>query len=72
MNPGRDWNPDLEESYLLEYSEFEAKTFTLGKSGIYLRPVKVSALEPSPIARYSESTKMSSFSLLRFSSLGSN
>ena len=25
MNPGRGWNPNLEESYLLEYSESELK-----------------------------------------------
>ena len=27
MNPGRGWNPDLEETYLLEYSKSEAKMF---------------------------------------------
>ena len=28
MNPGRGWNPDLEESYLPEYSESKAEMFT--------------------------------------------
>ena len=27
MNPGRGWNPDLEESYLLENREYEAETW---------------------------------------------
>ena len=66
MNPGRGWNPDLEESYIPEYSESEDETFTKGTSGIYLRPVKVSAPDPSPILRYSESTKTISFSILGF------
>ena len=66
MNPGRGWNPNLEESYLLEYSESESKTWTRSTSGIYLRPVKVLAPEPSPISRYRESTKTISFSILGF------
>ena len=37
MNPGRGWNLDLEETYLPEYSEFEAKIFTQGTSEFYLR-----------------------------------
>ena len=49
MNPRKGWNPDLKESYLPKYSESEAENFTHGTSGIYLRPVKVSAPEPSPI-----------------------
>ena len=69
MNPGRGWNPDLEESYLPEYSESEVETFTQGISGIYLRPVKISAPDPSPISRYSEYTKTTSFSILGFSSM---
>ena len=28
MDPGRRWNPNLEESYLIEYSEYEAETWT--------------------------------------------
>ena len=72
MNHGRGWNPDLEESYLPKYSESEAETFTPCTSGIYLRPVKVLDPEPSQISRYSECTKMTSFSLLGFSGSGSN
>ena len=64
------WNPDLEESYLLEYSEYEDEIFTWGTSGIYLLSIKVSAHDPSPISRYSECTKMTSFSLLGFLVLG--
>ena len=70
MNLGRGWNPDLEESYLHEYSEYEAATFTQDTSGIYIWPVIVLAHDPSPISRYSECTKMTSFSLLGFFKLG--
>ena len=59
----------MEESDLLDYSEFEAEMFTQGTSGFHLRPVKVLALKPSPISRYSESPNMTSFSLLGFSSM---
>ena len=69
MNPGSRWNPDLEESNLPEYSEYEAKNFTQGTSGIYIWPVNVSAPEPSPISRYRKCTKMTSFSSLEFSSM---
>ena len=69
MNPGRDWNPNLKESYILEYRESEAKTFTQSTSGIYLRPVKILAPDPSPIVRYTECTKTTSFSILGFSSM---
>ena len=55
----------MEDSYLKN----EAETFTQGTSGIYLRPVKVSAHEPSPISRNNESPKITSFGLLGFSSL---
>ena len=72
MNPGRGWNPDFEESYLPEYREYEAKNFTHGTSGIYLRIVNVLAPDPYPISIYSEFTKMTSFSLFWFSGLGSN
>ena len=41
MNLGRGWNPDLEESYLPEYSESEAEMFTKGKPRIYLQPVNI-------------------------------
>ena len=67
INPGRGWNHDLEESYLPEYSEHEAKSFTQGTSRTYLRPISISVPDPSPISRYSECTKMTSFSLLGFS-----
>ena len=69
MNLGRGWNPDLEESYLPEYREYEADTFTKGTSGIYLQPLKFSSLDPSPISRYSESTKTTSFGILGFSNM---
>ena len=49
MNLGRGWNPDLEESYLPEYSESEAENVTKITSGIYLWLVKVLAPDPSPI-----------------------
>ena len=44
--------------------------FTHGISGIYIHPINVSAPDPSPISRYSECTKMNSFSLLGFDFLG--
>ena len=72
MNPGRGWNTDLEESYLPTYSETEAETFTHGTLGIHIWPVKVSVPDPSPILRYNECTKTTSFSILGFSGLGSN
>ena len=56
----------MEESYLPEYSESEAETFTQCTSRFYLRTVKVSTPKPSPILRYSESTKTTSFSILGF------
>ena len=66
MNPGRGWNPNLEESYLLEYSESEAETWIQCTSGIYLLPVKVSTPEPCPVSRYIESTNTISYSILGF------
>ena len=66
MNPGRGWNPDLEESYLLEYSEFEAEFFTQGTSRFYLRSVNISTPKTSSIPRYSECTKTTCFSILGF------
>ena len=65
MNPRRGWNPDFEEPYPLEYSEYESETFTKVTSSIYIFPVKVSAPDPSPISRYSEYTKTTSFSIFR-------
>ena len=67
MNHGIGWNPKLKESYVQEYSKYEAETFTHGTLGIYLRPVNVLALDPSLISRYSECTKTTSFSILGFS-----
>ena len=66
MNSGRVWNPNFERTYLLEQSESEAKTWPRCTSEIYLRTMKVSAPDPSPISRYSESTKTISFSILGF------
>ena len=72
MNPGRGWNPDLEESYLREYSEYKDEIFTYGTSRIYIQPTNFLAPDPSPIFRYSKSLNMTSFSLLRFSSMNPN
>ena len=69
MNPGRGWKPDLEESYLPEYSKVEAATFTQSYAGIYLWLVKFSAFDPSPILRYSEISRMTKFNLLGFSGM---
>ena len=49
MNPGRGWNPNLEESYLLEYREHEAETWIHCTSGFYLRPLKVLTPDTSEI-----------------------
>ena len=35
MNPGRGWNPNLEGSYLLECSEYEAENWIQHTSGFY-------------------------------------
>ena len=72
MNLGIGWNPDFEESYLPEYSESQDETFTQGTSRIYIHPVNFSVPDPSPILRYRECTKMTSFSLLGFYGPGSN
>ena len=69
MNLGIGWNPDLEESYLPEYSKVEAATFTQSYAGIYRWLVKFSAPEPSPISRYNKFTETTSFSILGFSSM---
>ena len=69
MNPRRGWNPNLEESYHLEYSESEAENFTQGSSGLYIRPLKVLYPETSLILIYSECTKTTSFIILGFSSM---
>ena len=66
MNLARGWNPDLEESYLLEYSEPEVEIFTHGTFGSYLWHIKISAPGPSSISQYSKCTKTTSFSILGF------
>ena len=66
MNPRRGWNPDLEESYLPEYSESEAESLTHSTFGIYLQPINILTPEPSLISRNSECTKTTSFSILGF------
>ena len=66
MNPRRGWNPDLEETYLLEYSESEAEMFTQGTSRFYLWPVNILTPNTSSIPRYSERTKTTYFSILVF------
>ena len=66
MNPGRGWNLALEKSYLPEYREYEAETFTQCTSGIHLQTVKFSAPDPYPISRYSEYTKTTRFSIFGF------
>ena len=66
MNPGRGWNPDLEESYLLEYSEYEAESFAKSTTRCYIQPVKILALDTSSILIYRECTKTTSFSILGF------
>ena len=62
-------NRALEESYLLDYSEYEAEKFTQGTLGLHIWLVKFLVPKASPISRYRESPNMSSFSLLRFSSM---
>ena len=69
MNPGRGWNHDLEELYLPEYSEYEAEMFTQGSLGINICPIKILAPDTSPISRYRECTKTTSFSILGFSGM---
>ena len=66
MNPGRGWNPILEGSYLPEYSESEAEFWIQCKSGFYLRTLKFSTPDPSPISSYSECTKTQQFQYLGF------
>ena len=58
MNPGRGWNPNLEESYLPEDNESDAEIFTQGTSGFNLHPMKHLAPFPSSISIYSECTKL--------------
>ena len=53
----------------MKYREYGAETFTQDTSIISLRLVKVSSSDPSPISRYSESSKMTKFNLLGFSGM---
>ena len=69
MNPGRGWNPNLEESYLPEYSDSEAEIFTQCTTRISLWPVKILASKASAISHYSESARITKLSLLGFSSM---
>ena len=64
-----DSNPNLEDSYLLKYIESETETFTQGTSQFHIRPVNISAPDPSPNLSYSESPNMNSFFLLGFSNM---
>ena len=61
MNSGRGWNPNLEGSYLLEYSESEAYFWTQCSPGFYIWSIKMSASENSPNLEYSECTKTYQF-----------
>ena len=61
MNRGRGWNPNLEGSYLPEYSEFEADFWKQCSPGCYIWPLKFSASDTSPISEYSECTKTYQF-----------
>ena len=70
MNLGRGWNPNLEGSYLPEYSESEAEFWIQCISRCYLRPMQFLAPEPFPIQRYREFTKMYKFQYLGFFQLG--
>ena len=66
MNPGRGWNPNLEESYLPEHRESKTKIFTQGTLGFYIRIFKIWALDRASILIYSECTKTTNFSNLGF------
>ena len=57
MNSGRGWNPNLERTYILKYSESKDELWTHSSSGLYLRPLKFWAPKPSPISKYCECTK---------------
>ena len=57
MNSGRGWNPNLEGSYLLEYSEYKAEFWLQCTSGFYIQPLRFSASDPLPISGYGEFTK---------------
>ena len=54
---GRGWNPNVERSYLLEYIESKVEVWKLTSSGFFLRTLRFSSPETSPISGYSECTK---------------
>ena len=57
MNSGRGWNPNLERSYLLEYSESESDVWTQDSSGFYICPLQFSASETLSTSEYNDCTK---------------
>ena len=59
----------MEEPYIPKYTEYEVENFRKGTTRISLRPIKISAFEPSPILRHSENARISKFSLLGFSGM---
>ena len=61
MNSGRGWNPNLERTYLLEYSESEDKFWIQDSSGFYIQLLQFSASNTSPISEYSDCTKTCQF-----------
>ena len=67
---GRGWNPNLERSYLLEYSEYEAENWKKYTSGFYIRPMKYLALDTFAIPIYIKFTKTYPFCYLGFFQLG--
>ena len=71
MYSGGRWNPDLEEPYLLKYSEFEPEMFRQCTTQIFLRLVNISDFDTSPVSYYSESARITKFSLLGFSGMKS-
>ena len=63
------WNPNLEESYLLKYREYEGENSTKCTEIFHLHPIQVSIPNPSPISSYSKSPNMTIFCLIGFSSM---
>ena len=70
MNSGRGWNPNLERTNLLEYSEYEDEFWIQCSSRFYLRTLEFSAPDTSPISEYSKCSKMQQFQYLGFFQLG--
>ena len=61
MISGRGWNPNLERSHLLEYSESEASLWTQCSKAFYILSLKFSDSDTSPTLEYSEFTKTYQF-----------